>query len=246
MSHRVRGFIVTVLLIVPVAFVLLSSHVQRDQRLKKPSEVAHQDVGTTASVEQLAHAQPTSANKINLSQAYINDGRYGQAVELLAALLTTEPNNVVAWNNLCVAHTFLKEYDSALESCNRGIKANASFQLVRNNLKWAQEERGKVVLALAAQQKTEQSRRDAAFYLSEGLNYLHLGAYEEAESAWHRANEVDPASALPWNNLGTAEMMQHHYSTALQDFQKAKALDTNSELIQNNIAWAQASINKTR
>jgi tetratricopeptide (TPR) repeat protein len=230
------------MLLLPVALMLSSSYFRGGKHRGQIPLEASPGSGSTASSEQLAQAQPTVQNRINLSQAYIKDARYGQAVALLRGTLAEDPNDVVAWNNLCVAHIFLKEFNLALDACKRGVQINESFQLVRNNLNWAEQERGKVVLALAEQEKTEPGQRDSSFYLEEGLNYLHLGAYEEAESAWRRVNKLDPRSSLAWNNLGTAEMMQHRYDTALQNFVKARALDPKSILIQNNIAWAQASI----
>ena len=98
---------------------------------------------TAAELEELVRTQPTAANRINLSLAYINGGQPAQAIPVLNAVVTEDQGNSVAWNNLCVAHTMLKEYDEAITDCNRALAIAPDFQLAANNLHWAQQEQAK-------------------------------------------------------------------------------------------------------
>lgn len=98
---------------------------------------------STAELEALVRTQPTAANRINLSLAYINGSHPAEALPILNAVVAEEPGNSVAWNNLCVAHTMLKEYDEAITDCNHALSIAPDFQLAANNLRWAQQEQAK-------------------------------------------------------------------------------------------------------
>jgi len=227
--------VVFVLLAVPVLYVVL----------RHPAATSPVTQGTTqngaplSQLEALAKAQPTAENRINLSQAYIQNKSYGQAIDLLTPLVAEMPKNAIAWNNLCVARMLQQEINLALEACQHGVESDSSFQLVRNNLRWAQGERDKTLAAIAEQEKTEPANRDVAFYLSEGLNQLHLGLYDQAMASWQQVLKFDPKNALAWNNIGTAQMMQHHPQEARASFEHAKELDPGNALMSNNLAWAE-------
>jgi len=96
-----------------------------------------------ASLEAAARNNPTVDNRINLSLAYINGNAPGMAIPVLQAVLATEPDNLIAWNNLCVAHIMQKDYTPALKECERAVQIDPTYQLAKNNLKWAQEESAK-------------------------------------------------------------------------------------------------------
>lgn len=197
---------------------------------------------TVTALEQAVQTAPTLANRIDLSQAYIHEKIYGKAVNLLEPLTLEAPGNVVVWNNLCVARALQQELNLALEACTKGVKVDGSFELIRNNLKWAQAEREKVLQALHSEQAVGPRKRDEQFYLDQGLNYLHIGDYKQAELSWQKVLQVQPGSALAWNNIGTAQMMQKHYREALASFQKAQALDSQNTLFLNNVAWARSTL----
>jgi len=98
---------------------------------------------SAADLEALVRTQPTAANRINLSLAYINGGRPAEAIPVLNAVVAEDQGDSVAWNNLCVARTMLKEYDEAITDCNRALSIAPDFQLAANNLHWAQQEQAK-------------------------------------------------------------------------------------------------------
>ena len=245
-TARSRAIVIAgmvILLVLPFAYLALhGSHFDTVGASEQQPSAA--STASVATLEAAARSNPTSANQINLSQAYINNNAPGRAVPVLQGLLASDPNNLIAWNNLCVAHTLLQEYIPAMDACNHALQIDPGYQLARNNLKWAQNERQKAVEALAAQEQTAPTDRNSGFYLAEGLSQLHLGDYDQAIKAWQIALQRDPNNALAANNIGTAYMMKQQPATAITWFQKAIALDPSLQIAKNNLAWANSELNK--
>ena len=192
---------------------------------------------STAALEALVQTQPTSANRINLSLAYINGGTPERAIPLLEGVVATDKTNTVAWNNLCVAHTMRQDYATAIDECNNALLISPDFQLARNNLKWASDEKNKTIDAIHAAD-TSSLPHDGAFYLALGLNQLHVGDYDQAIASWQKTLQLDPKSAAAANNVGIAYMMKKHPDDAIVWFNNALALDPTMQLAKNNLAWA--------
>ena len=235
-SRRRSTAIILVLVSIPALYYAFD----RNSVPPPPVAAAVQGSGNQlADLEHTAGKQPTSANRINLSQALIANAQYGRAADVLQKVIAENPRNVTAWNNLCVAHTLQQDLGHAIEDCRQGLRVDSSFQLLQNNLKWAEAETAKVRSTLAEQEKTAPAQRTAAFYLDEGMNFLHLGAYDQAIVAWRRSASLAPKSALAYNDIGTAQMLQHRYPEAEASFHQAAALDPANQLVRNNLAWSE-------
>lgn len=193
-----------------------------------------------AQMEAVERADPSVANRINLSLAYINADRPGLAKPLLDAVVAEDKTNTVAWNDRCVAHTLLHEYGLGVADCKQAVALNPGFQLAQNNLRWVEGERDKTLKALAEQEQTEPGKRDVKFYTTEGLNFLALSSYDRAIEAWRRALEIDPKNAVAMNNIGLALMMKKQIPEAEQYFERAIAADPSLQLAKANLAWAQS------
>lgn len=237
--------IVGMVVILVLPFVYLVLHRSHSGTVgaseQQPSAASAPDVAT---LEAAAKSNPTPANQINLSQAYINANKPGRAVPVLQMALATDPKNEIAWNNLCVAHTLLQDYMPAMDACNHALQIDPNYQLAKNNLKWTQDEKQKTVEALAAEEQTAPTDRSSSFYLAEGLTLLHLGDYDQAIKAWQLSLQRDPNNSLAANNIGTAYMMKQQPAMAVTWFQKAIALDPTLQLAKNNLAWANGELNK--
>jgi tetratricopeptide (TPR) repeat protein len=196
-------------------------------------------------LEELVRANPTYDNRINLSVAYINGNQPGRATPILDALRAEDANNRIVWNNLCVAHTMQMEYNTALDDCREAVRIAPDFQLAQNNLKWAEDEFKKTQEAIAKQEQVDPASRDAAFYLAEGLNFLHIGGYDQAVKAWQRVLDLDPRNAIAANNIGIAYMFKKQPDKAIPWFEKAIALDATMQLAKNNLSWARDEASKS-
>src|SRR5450631_1860390 len=62
-------------------------------------------------------------------------------------------------------------------------------------------------------------------YNALGLTYYKMGKFELAETALHKAADLDPKSAFVWNNLGLVAFERGHDQEAFLDYQKASELD---------------------
>jgi tetratricopeptide (TPR) repeat protein len=131
------------------------------------------------------------------------------------------------------------EYNIALEDCNHAIRIAPDFQLARNNLKWAQDDNQKAIVAINAQEQIAPATRDANSYLAEGLNFLHIGNYDQAIKAWQRALDLNPRNALAANNIGIAYMFKKEPGLAIAWFEKAIVFDPALQIAKNNLAWAE-------
>jgi tetratricopeptide (TPR) repeat protein len=62
-------------------------------------------------------------------------------------------------------------------------------------------------------------------YNALALTYYKMGKFELAETALHKAADLDPKSAFVWNNLGLVAFERGHDQEAFLDYQKASELD---------------------
>ena len=243
-SLRTRAILAAcAILVLPVGYLLLHRSPVNAGAPAMPAAI--QQAQSIAALEALVRAQPTAANRINLSLAYIQAGTPVPAVPVLQAVLAGDPKNAIAWNNLCVAHTMQQQFSDGIDDCNHALAVQPDFQLAKNNLKWATDERDATIKAISVAEQTDASKRDAAFYLTEGMNFMQLGNYDEAIHAWHRALDVDPRNASAANNIGIALMFQKHPAEATPWFQKAIDFDPMMQIAKNNLAWARQEEAKT-
>ncbi len=230
-KRRTAFVLAGVLLMLPAIYFLLG-------RGTRPVQSAPRQAGNDiASLEALVQASPTNDNRVNLSIAYIHGGMAPRAIPILQSVVAEDKSNVVAWNDLCVAHTLQRDYDRAIEECDKALLISPTFQLARNNRQWAQSEKNK---SLGVKEGGfSPVSRDAAFYVEDGLKQYKLGFYDQAIVSWQHALELDPSNALAENNLGTAYMLKKHPEIAIGLFNKAIALDSTLQIAKNNLAWAQ-------
>ena len=240
-SRLVAGITAAAILVFPFGYLIYAgSHGKKVMANNPPAAVATTNI---AAQEALARQSPTEINLINLSLAYINGGATARAIPVLQAVVARDKNSAVAWNDLCVAQTLQGGYAEAIDACNQALTIDPNFQLARNNLRWASDERQKTLVAINTADKTAPVR-DTDFYMAQGLNYIHVGDYDQSIVAWQHALQLSPKSALATNNIGTAYMMKKHPEIAVGWFEKAIALDPNLPIAKNNLAWAQGELKK--
>lgn len=79
---------------------------------------------------------------INLSLEYYNEGKYMECITAANTANSILPN-AIAYNNICTAYNELKEYDKAIEACNKALKLEANYSLALGNLNYALEQKNK-------------------------------------------------------------------------------------------------------
>lgn len=80
---------------------------------------------------------------ITLSLTQINAGDFTGAVASCQKAISLDPDNAIAYNNMCVAYNDLQLWDQAISAAEKALTIDPSFQLAKNNLAWAKSQKAK-------------------------------------------------------------------------------------------------------
>lgn len=196
-----------------------------------------------AVAEQEVKSNPSSENILKLTALYIGNNMPGKVFPYLKNLIKKEPANAAAHNNLGVANIMLKNYMQGIASCSEAIKLDTGFQLAKNNLKWAIDEKNKVLAQIGQLAKVAEDKRDEAYFIQLGFCSFQIGDYDQSILAWNEGLKKFPSGAVTfYNNIGSALVLKKEYPAAIVHFNKALAIDANNQLAKNNIDWAKNEI----
>jgi len=239
MSTKKAAFaaLLAILIIWPVAYIFIRTYGLPPLQEQQSNAVAVKPDDLPA-LETAARTNPSYDNLVNLASAYINKGMPGKSVSPLQQALQINPRSAVAYNDLGVAYTMMQQYGEGVSYCTKALEADSSFQLAKNNLKWATGERDKVLATIRDQEQTPESKRDVAFYSDCGLNYFRVGDYSKSIEVWNKIFDLDPKSTGALNSIGTAFMMKGQTDDAIALFKKALELEPGNQLAKNNLVWA--------
>lgn len=93
-----------------------------------------------------APTQPTSANKqeiarlISEGMAMYQEGLYDSCLSIHQKVLTIDPRNDIAWNNIAASYGALGKYAEEIEACDQALAINPNNQLAKNNKAWAESQ----------------------------------------------------------------------------------------------------------
>jgi protein O-mannosyl-transferase len=88
-------------------------------------------------MEKFAEQNRTPENLLELSLRYYEAGQYRGCIEAAKEAMKLRPDWDPAYNNICAAHNRMKEWDQAIQACERAVGLNPGNELARNNLAWA-------------------------------------------------------------------------------------------------------------
>lgn len=80
---------------------------------------------------------------IDLGLNYQLAKKYEKSIEIWNRAIKINSKNARSYNNIGVSFIYLKRYDEAISILNKAIEINPEFQLAKNNLEWAKDEKGK-------------------------------------------------------------------------------------------------------
>jgi Flp pilus assembly protein TadD len=89
-------------------------------------------------------------------------------------------------------------------------------------------------LALGAPSAFADQRDEAKEQVEFGIQVAQRGLWREAIYRWERATQLDPTYAAAFNNLAVAYEHEGQLDKARAAYEKAVALDPNSEMIRQN------------
>lgn len=82
---------------------------------------------------------PNELNYLNLSLYYFQGKLYQESVKMAEKVISINPKNIAAYNNLCAANIMLGDFDKAIEVANKALEIDPNYQLTKNNLQWAKD-----------------------------------------------------------------------------------------------------------
>jgi len=235
-NKTIRNIVIGGLLLLPIAYIFYKSTIHSTSSPEQPTNQTQQiDI---AGYENAAATNPNFTNLLNLSNAYINSGNAGKAIEPLNKAIELNPKSAIAYSNLGFAYTCIQNYQKGIEYGEIAVQLDSTFLLAKNNLNWAKSEQKKVQDIIDILDKTPEKERNTFYYLGLGLNYLKLQNYDKSIEAWNKILITEPKNSAALINIGVAYMSKHQYDAAIKHFQKAVDVNSNDQLAKNNLAWA--------
>lgn len=80
---------------------------------------------------------PTPQDLFKIGIKKYNEGDYLGCIAANQKILELNPKSFDAWNNICAAYNQLKEYDKAIDACNKAVALDPTNEIPRNNIEWA-------------------------------------------------------------------------------------------------------------
>ncbi|MDP1744465.1 MAG: tetratricopeptide repeat protein [Bacteroidota bacterium] len=241
-SKTIKTIVIVVLLLLPIAYIFYKT---AGNPASTPEQATNQaQTIDIAAYESVANATPSFSNLLNLSNAYINSGMAGKAIEPLKKAIELNPESAIAYSNLGFAYTIIQQYKKGIEFGQKAVQLDSTFQLAKDNLNWALTEQNKLLQAIAEVEKTPEDKRNTDFYIMYGLQYLKLQDYDKSIEIWDKVLAKDPKNSAALINIGVAYMSKSQYADAIKSFQKAVDANANDQLAKNNLAWALDEQNK--
>lgn len=91
--------------------------------------------------ETLQSAQGSAGDLVNASLAAYRAGAFQQSIEDARRALALEPLSAEAWNNIGADYGALHRWDEAIAADKQAIAIRPEFQLAKNNLAWALQQK---------------------------------------------------------------------------------------------------------
>ena len=90
-----------------------------------------------AAQNQISQTNPDRNTLLNNTLLTYNIGEFELEVDYSLKLIELNPEDAVAWNNLCSAYNALEQYSKAESACRKALKFRPGFQLAKNNLNYS-------------------------------------------------------------------------------------------------------------
>lgn len=195
--------------------------------------VLYSDLGKSdEAVSHLERAHDLAPEKLDytvaLAQAYASDEKFSQARDLFKEVVSRQPNNLTAKNNLAVMSLRQGDGDEALEHVRDVLREDNQNVGALNVLGLIYRKRNNPSLAKYAFQKAlEYEESNADIHNNLGLVYLKENDLPSAVNAFAAAIEADPNYLESRLNVGAIFLDYLDYDRAFKQFEEAVRIAPN-------------------
>jgi superkiller protein 3 len=191
-----------------------------------------------ASVPNVAFAQ-TLEQLLQQGNAALDAKKYSEAENIWRKVIQLNPNNAVAFSNLCDALYRQNKLDESIGFCRKAIELGPKYVNAYYNLGNALYSQKKLDEAIAQFRKAiELNPKFALAYSNLGAVLYEQKKLDEAIAQFRKAIELDPKYVDAYNNLGVALRAQKKLDEAIAQFRKAIELDPKYVDAYNNLGVA--------
>jgi len=184
-------------------------------------------------VEHLEKAHDLAPEKLDytvaLAQAYATDEQYSRARDLFEEVVSRQPNNLTAKNNLAVMALRQGDDEAALQHVRDVLREDNQNVGALNVLGLIYRKRGNLSLAKYAFQKAlEHSDSNADIHNNLGLVYLKEDDVPSAVNQFAAATKADPNYLESRLNVGAIFLDYLDYDRAFKQFKEAVRIAPNN------------------
>lgn len=188
--------------------------------------------------EKLTKEKPTAENYINLGLTYYKAKRYFDCIYANKQALKIDPNNYVAYNNICCAYNELGMYGEAIKAGQKAIDLKPDFELAKNNLEISKQKQKELVQQITELSRKIESNPTADNYLILGNLHYNNADYKTAIKYYNEALKINPNYAMAYNNICSAYNLLEKWDEAIKYCEKALSIQPDLELAKNNLSIA--------
>ena len=137
----------------------------------------------------------------------------------------------MAYANRGMTYGLMKQYDKAIEDCEKALALLPGDSYVQGVLDTARENKGKIE---AYTRQIEANPDDVEAIFSRGYKYFERKMYDEAVADFTKAIEVTPDDPDAYNNRGLCYYYKGDYDKAIEDYTHALELASGDLRLYNN------------
>lgn len=172
----------------------------------------------------------TSSNFTNISLQLIQNGDNYNAVIACEKAIELDPNNSIAYNNMCIAYNNILMFDEAEVACKKALEISPSFELAKNNYNFTLSRKGDKTAPKAG----------AGSLINLSLAFYNVRKFDKSIIFAKKALEIQPNNSIAYNNLCVAHIGLNQINEAIEAGEMAVKLDPNFSLAKANLDWAKS------
>jgi tetratricopeptide (TPR) repeat protein len=182
-------------------------------------------LGKINNLEERINSASNANEMITIGLEAYSIGDYHRCIKATKKALVFDPENAIAWNNLCSAYNRLRMFELAVNAGKEALRIQPDFPLAKANLQ--QSITGMMVF--------ESEPRTAGDYLSMSYYLFLQQDYTNGILMCFEALRLEPKNANAFNNLCSFYNLMGEYEKAKEACEQALQIDPDFILAKNNL-----------